>query len=118
MNQLVEVLRVQDARIVFKISIKKTKSIRLGIRKGEEMILGSDKIDQVDSFTYICSIISLGGRCSEDVTNGIAKAQVFFSQLKQELRAHMALVTRQEELRAKSSYDMSSNKILRINRLI
>ena len=37
---------------------------------------------------------------------------------KQELRAHMALVTRQEELRAKSSYGMSSNKILRINRLI
>ena len=37
---------------------------------------------------------------------------------KQELRAHMALVTRQEEPRAKSSYSMSSNKILRINRLI
>ena len=36
----------------------------------------------------------------------------------QELRAHMALVTRQEELRAKSSYGMSSNKILRFNRLI
>ena len=30
----------------------------------------------------------------------------------------MALVTRQEELRAKSSYGMSSNKILRTNRLI
>ena len=31
---------------------------------------------------------------------------------KQELRAHMALVTRREELRAKRSYGMSSNKIL------
>ena len=38
--------------------------------------------------------------------------------LKQELRAHLALVTRQEELGAKSSYGMSSNKILRINKLI
>ena len=38
--------------------------------------------------------------------------------LRQELRVHMALVTRPEELRAKSSYRMSSNKILRINRLI
>ena len=32
--------------------------------------------------------------------------------IKQELRAHMALVTRREELRAKRSYGMSSNKIL------
>ena len=36
----------------------------------------------------------------------------------QELIAHMVLVTRQEELRAKRSYGMSSNKILRINRWI
>jgi len=33
-------------------------------------------------------------------------------RIKQELRAHMALVTRREELRAKRSYGMSSNKIL------
>ena len=38
--------------------------------------------------------------------------------LKQELRAHMALVTRSEEPRAKSSYGMSSGKILRINKLL
>ena len=45
----------------------------------------------------------------------VPKAKYSF---KQELRAHMALVTRQEELRTKSSYGMSSNKILRINWLI
>jgi len=37
---------------------------------------------------------------------------------KQEIRAHMALLTRSEEIRAKSSYSMSSSKILKINRLI
>ena len=42
----------------------------------------------------------------------------FPSISEQELRAQMTLVTRQEELRAKSSYGMSTNKILRINRLI
>ena len=36
----------------------------------------------------------------------------------QELRAHMAIVTRPEEPKAKSSYGMSSSKILRISRLI
>jgi len=38
---------------------------------------------------------------------------VFYRILnKQELRAHMALVTRRKELRARRSYGMSSNKIL------
>ena len=36
----------------------------------------------------------------------------------QELRAHMALGARLQEQRAKSSYGMSSGKILRINRFI
>ena len=36
----------------------------------------------------------------------------------QELRAHMPLVTRSEEPRAKSSYGVSSRKILRINTLL
>ena len=49
--------------------------------------------------------------------------QVLFSiilelPIQQELRAHMALVTRPEGPRAKSSYGMSSNKIIRINRLV
>ena len=35
--------------------------------------------------------------------------------LKQELRVHMALVTRSEEPGAKSSYGMRFSKILRIN---
>ena len=38
--------------------------------------------------------------------------------LKQELRAHMALVTRSEEPRAHSKIQMSSSKIQRIDRLI
>ena len=42
----------------------------------------------------------------------------FLALLKRELRAHMALVTRSEEPRAKSSYVMSSSRILRINRLL
>ena len=46
------------------------------------------------------------------------KKQTKDRKYEHKLRAHMALVTRQEELRAKSSYGMSSNKILRINRMI
>ena len=42
----------------------------------------------------------------------------FYDIKEQELRAHMALVTRSEEQRAMSSYGMSSSKIPRINRLL
>ena len=39
-------------------------------------------IDQVDSFTYLGSIISKDSGSSEDVKSRIAKAQGVFSQLK------------------------------------
>ena len=63
-------------------------------------------------FFYISQFLTPG----LEVDVKLFPIQVLF--LEQELRAHMALVTRQEELRAKSSYGMSSNKILRIDRLI
>jgi hypothetical protein len=44
--------------------------------------LGNEKIDQVDSFTYLGSIISKDGWSGEDVKSRIAKAQGVFSQLK------------------------------------
>ena len=46
----------------------------LGISEGEEVVLVNEKINQVDSFTYLSSIISKDGRCSEDVKRKIAKA--------------------------------------------
>ena len=35
-----DVLRVKSARIILKINVKKTKSLRLGIKKVEEVIFG------------------------------------------------------------------------------
>jgi hypothetical protein len=44
--------------------------------------LGNEKIDLLDSFTYLGSIISKDGESSQDVKNRIAKAKGVFSQLK------------------------------------
>ena len=44
-------------------------------------MLGNDKIDQVDSFPYLGSILSKDCVCSDDVKCRIAKAQGVFSQL-------------------------------------
>jgi len=42
-------------------------------------MLGNDKIDQVDSFPYLGSILSKDCGCSDDVKSRIAKAQGVFS---------------------------------------
>ena len=96
MNKLLDVLRVQSSRIGLKINVKKTKSLRLGIIEDEKVTLANEKIDQMGSFTYLGSIISKEGGSREHVKSRIAKALGIFSQLKQEPRAHMALVTRSE----------------------
>ena len=46
MNELLEVLRVQFARIGLKISIKKTKSLRLGISEDVNMTLGTKRLNR------------------------------------------------------------------------
>ena len=58
MNELLKVLRVQSARIGLEINVKKIKSLRQGISEDENMTLGSEKVDQADSFTFLNSIIS------------------------------------------------------------
>ena len=78
MNELLEILRVQSARIGLKINVKKTKSLRSGISKDEKVTLDNEKIDQVCSFTCLGSIIGKEGGSSEDIKSRIAKAQGIF----------------------------------------
>ncbi|XP_065557875.1 serine/threonine-protein kinase VRK1-like [Artemia franciscana] len=73
-NELLEVLRVQSARIGLKINVKKTKSLRLGISEDEKLTLGDEMIHQVDSFAYLGSIPSKEGGSNEDVKRRIVKA--------------------------------------------
>ena len=81
MKEILEVLRVQGARLDLKINVKKTKSLRLGISEDEKVTLGNEKMDQVDYFAFLGSIISRHGGGCGDVKNRIAKAQGAFSQL-------------------------------------
>ena len=82
MNEFLEVLRIRGARIGLKNNVRKTKSLRLWISDDEKVTLGNEKIDQVGSFTYLGSIISKDGGCSENIKSRIAMAQSAFSQLK------------------------------------
>ena len=52
-NELIEVFGIQSARTGLKIIVKKTKSLKLGIREEEMEILGYEKINQVGSLMYL-----------------------------------------------------------------
>ena len=80
LNEFLEVFRVQGARIGLKFSVKKTKSLWLGIRENEKVTLGNRKSNEVDSFTYLGNFISKVGGCNEYVESRIA--QDVFSLLK------------------------------------
>ena len=74
-NEILEVLRVQGARIGLKINVKKIKLLRLGISEDNKVMLGNEKIDQVVSFTYLGSFISKDGGSGEDDKSRIGKTQ-------------------------------------------
>ena len=57
MNEFLEVLRIQGAKIGLKINVKKTKSLRLGISEDEQVTFGNEKIDQVGSFSYLVVLL-------------------------------------------------------------
>ena len=56
MNEFLEFLWVQGARIGLEINVKKTESLKLGISEDEKVTLGNEKIYQVDSSTSFDSI--------------------------------------------------------------
>ena len=72
-------MRVQCARIDLKTNVKKTKSLWLGISEDEKVTLGNEKIDQMDSFTYLGSIISKDSGSSEDVSLEYPRLRAFFT---------------------------------------
>ena len=49
--------------------------------------MGNENIDQVESFTYLGSIIGKDGRSSESVKSRIAKAQGVFFTIKTEAKS-------------------------------
>ena len=77
-NEFLELLRVQGAKIGLQINFKKTNLLRLGINEDEQVTLGNEKIDQVGSFTHLGSIINKDGGSSEDITVEFLRLRVFF----------------------------------------
>ena len=46
------------------------------------VIFGNEKIEQMDSFTYLCGVISKDSGCREDIKNRIVKTWGIFLKLR------------------------------------
>ena len=62
MNALLEVLRVQGARIGLKINVRKTKSLRPRISEEEKVMLGNKRlIRRAASLTLVVLLVKMVG---------------------------------------------------------
>ena len=68
-----------------KIDAKKIKLLRMGMSKGEELMLDDEKIFQVDSSPCQGSIIRKDSGCSKDVKSTTSKAHGVFYQFEKKL---------------------------------
>ena len=81
MKEKGERLQETGGQVGLKISIQKTKEMRIAARQQESLELHGEAIERVSEFTYLESIISETGGTDEDITARIRKAQSTFSML-------------------------------------
>jgi len=63
------------------INIDKTKTMKINIVNNDQIIIEGQAIENVDSFTYLGSIISTTGGTEDDINNRLKKARSSYSML-------------------------------------
>ena len=82
MRDKTRALEVQGARVGLKINATKTKLMRIGTKRGDGVSVAGGRIEEVDEFTYLGSIVSKKGGTDEDIQARIGKARQAFAMLK------------------------------------
>ena len=75
-------LEEQGAKVGLKINAARTKLMRIGTRRGDSVLIERERIEEVDEFTYLGSILSKKGGTDEDIQARIGKARQAFAMLK------------------------------------
>jgi len=97
MRNKTRALEVQGAKVGLKINATKTKLMRIGNRRGDGVSVAGGRIEEVDQFTYLGSIVSKKGDTDEDIQAQIGKARQAFAMLRQIWRStalHTQLTTK------------------------
>jgi len=70
-----QVLEVQGAKVGLKINVTKKKLIRIGTKRDDGVSVVDGRIEEVDEFTYLGSIVGKKGGTDEDIQTRIGKAR-------------------------------------------
>ena len=81
MRDKTRALEVQSAKVGLKINATKTKLMRIGTKRGDGVSVAGERVEEVDEFTYLGSIVSKGGT-DEDIQARIGKARQAFAMLR------------------------------------
>ena len=75
-------MEVQGAKVGLKINATKTKFMHIGTKRGNGVSVAGGRIEEVDEFTYLGSIVSKKGDADEDIQARIGKARQVFRMLR------------------------------------
>ena len=67
MRDKTRALEVQSAKIGLKINATKTKLMRIETKRGDGVSVAEERVEEVDKFTYLESIVSKKGGTDEDI---------------------------------------------------
>ena len=76
-----------------RINMKKTKVMRISRKEGRKLkiLIEGHKLDQVEQFVYLGSLVTEDGRCTKEVRRRIALGKTVFSKRKELLRGSLSL---------------------------
>jgi len=82
MRDKTQALEVQGAKVGLKINASKTKLMSIGTKRDDGVSVIDGRIEEVDEFTYLGSIVSKKGGTDEDIQARIGKARQAFVMLR------------------------------------
>ena len=93
MKDKTQALEEQSAKVGLKINATKTKPMRVGTKQDDGVMIAGEKLEEVNEFRYLGSIVSKKGGTDEDIQTRIGKARQAFAMLRPTWRS-AALTTR------------------------
>ena len=106
-------LKVQGAKVGLKINATKTKLMHIGTKLGDGVSVSGARIEEVNEFTYLGSIVSKTGGTDEDIKARIGKARQAFAMLRPIWRS-TALTTKTKLRVFESNVKACSCMVLRL----
>ena len=82
MRDKTRALEVQRAKVGLKINATKTKLMRIDTKLDDCVSVAGERVEEVDEFTYLGSIVSNKGGTDEDIQARIGKARQAFAMLR------------------------------------